>query len=113
MPVLIRRAGVRFGTETGLDRDEQTSSERGKQVGSRVYEGEKNGRKVPANRKPRYCPKCGETMIKSGVRKRQEWRCRECKLRTQYPMMEKPSVEYVRAAQIVQDRYFLVLRNKG
>jgi len=45
-------------------------------------------RPIRKNRKPRYCPKCGGTMVKRGFYNgRQQWRCRECKYTTVRPEM--------------------------
>lgn len=43
-----------------------------------------------SRRKPRYCPECSGTMVKSGIRRgKQSWVCRskKCKFITCYPRM--------------------------
>lgn len=50
------------------------------------------GRRIPPNRKERYCPSCGTgTMAKGGKgsRGKQAWECRVCRYRTVYPNMTK------------------------
>jgi len=47
------------------------------------------GRRIPINRKPRYCPWCGGEMVKNGIlRNKQMWKCHDCRRATAYPVRE-------------------------